>query len=1208
MFEGGAMSSIARKPNFSSVDNSPFSAENLLIRVSTDPQASVMRKIKRVMRMITFLMLTVCISAAANSVSQTITLKVKDMSIISVFDEIKAQTGYGVFYKKQLVKNTPPISITVEDVPLSAFMHLLLKDLDIQSHIESKTIILSRSERKRDLVNRNTPTKVIEVADIRMEATAPQATIEGIIKNDAGQSLENVSVKVKGSRKGTTTDAGGRFSLTNVDDNATLEISIVGHKSITIKLGKSASNTLVANATNSAQADAVTVVNGGLAITLTESVDDLSEVVISTGIVNRKAESYTGSATTISGDGLRRMGNQNIFQSLKSIDPSVFIMDNFSMGSDPNSLPNMNMRGGSSFDESMGDPNLKGNYQNKPNQPLFILDGFEASVERIFDLDMNLVESLTVLKDAAAKAMYGSKAANGVIIIETKKLKGNQSRITYTGSLDLTMPDLSSYNLANSLEKLDLEFREDVYPNTDPAALIRYNALRKQVLEGLNTDWLSKPVRMGVGHKHALGIDIGGEELRNSIHLSTYDNQGVMKGSERKTLSGVFNTQYRVAKIRFSNSLNLTSNKASDSPYGSFGTYTTLNNYLSPYDANGNVLPLLANGARNPINDALIPTSLTSKYFDFVNNFEAEYTFNTELKLRTRISINKKNNSADRYYPATHSLFATISTANAQRKGQYEVNYGIRDGLAADMNLNYAKTINDDHNIFINGGVNIAQNKFREEIHYTEGFPSANMNDIMFASSYNSDKMRPSGITGFTREFGMLSMFSYTYQDRLLFDATFRLNASSVFGTEKRFAPFWSVGLGWNLHKEAFWDNILNNPSAIKQLKIRGSIGSTGNQNFLSNKSLTINKYYLEDRYTSQIGSYAANMENPDLKWESKMDYNAGLDAEIFGLNMRFDIYRAVTQNLVTSVSSAPSTGFANVSDNLGKVENKGIELNLSYTIFRTKNGFLNLSGAYTKNKNTILQISDAMRTFNNKQLALLNDREKNTTTAPNSYPVILYYDGLPMNSIWAVPSYGIDPTTGLELLQGRDGYSTYIWKAGDMVPSGVSEPKWRGNFGFNGEYKGVGISAAFTYLGGGQLYNTTMVNKVENILIGTNFDRRALTDRWMNVGQEAQFKRMAGRSTYDMRNGIYFYQADGWAQEPTRATQRFVQNRNDLSLSSLSVYYDFNDKMLQNIGIESMKFSAFMNDVFTLSTIGIERGTNYPFARAVSFKLSVTF
>lgn len=156
----------------------------------------------------------------------------------------------------------------------------------------------------------------------------------------------------------------------------------------------------------------------------------------------------------VKGDDLKRVGNTNIFQSLKNLDPTVFVMDNLDMGSNPNALPEMNMRGGTSFPGGEIDSDLKGNYENKPNQPLFILDGFEVSAETVFDLDMQRVESLTILKDASAKAIYGSKAANGVVVIETKRLDSNKPRFSYTGSLDLNMPDLSSYDLCNCLGEI----------------------------------------------------------------------------------------------------------------------------------------------------------------------------------------------------------------------------------------------------------------------------------------------------------------------------------------------------------------------------------------------------------------------------------------------------------------------------------------------------------------------------------------------------------------------------------------------------------------------------------------------------------------------------------------------------------------------------------------------------------------------------------
>jgi TonB-linked SusC/RagA family outer membrane protein len=1094
-----------------------------------------------------------------------ISIDIKKDSLKNVLSIIQAQGKFRFLYSNDDVNPVIVERIKVKDASVNEVLSSVLRETDLTFQLGNDNIIYIKKAKQNRDVKKEKP------------------KITGKVIDTNKQPLPGTAVIVKGTKNGVATDIDGNFEL-SVDNptNVTLQVSFLGMK----------------------KKEVVYKGQSPLLVMLENEALEMKELVLN-GVVSRKAESFTGSSVTVRGEELKRVGNQNVFQSLKNLDPSVFIIENFTMGSDPNTLPNMNMRGGTSFDESLEDTNLKGNYENKPNQPLFILDGFEATAEKIFDMDMNIVESLTILKDASAKALYGSKAANGVVVIETKRLLATKPRVTYTGSVDLTMPDLSSYNLCNALEKLDVEFRENVYyTDTWPTGSDRYYALRKQVLEGLDVYWLSKPVQMGVGQKHSLNIELGKDELRTSINIANYNNQGVMIGSGRNTLSGGFNIMYQLKKLRFQNNFSFTNNNASDSPYGSFSTYTLLNPYLNPYDEYGNLLITLSNGTRNPLNDGTIGTSLTSKYFELTNNFQAEYQIKEGLKVRGRFSVTKKSNSADRYYPTTHSKFSSYSASDMHRKGQYEVNYGSNDKLSGDIYVNYNKTINDKHNLFLTAGSNMSESKYREEIHYTEGFPSTNMNDIMFALQYNSTQMRPSGISGFSREVGFLTMLSYTYMDRFLFDGTYRLSASSMFGNANRWATFWSLGIGWNLHKEHFMKDF----SWIKQLKIRGSVGSTGNQNFLNNKSLTVYKYYSTDRYTNLIGSYATNMENPELKWEHKMDYDIGIDADIYNLNIRFDIYKTITQNMVTSVSTAPSTGFTNASANLGKVESKGLELLLSYTLFQNSNGFFRLNGSYTNQKNTLLEISEAMKAFNDRQLATINNRSSSSVISQNTQPVILYYDGLPMNTIWAVPSYGIDPATGIELLKGVDGQATYIWKASDMVPSGVSVPKWRGNFGFNGEYKGIGISVTCTYLGGGQLYNQTLVNKIENIAITSNFDRRVLSERWGYLGQMAQYKRNTGSTPYNMNDGLYFSSGSTWNQEPTRPTQRFVQDQNELNISSISVYYDFCKKWLATFGLERLKFTAYMNDIAKFSTIRIERGTSYPFARTISFSLTGTF
>lgn len=247
----------------------------------------------------------------------------------------------------------------------------------------------------------------------------------GVVTDTKGEPLPGVTIMIKGTTFGGVTDAEGRFELScMLEGNVTLIFSFVGMESqeVIVKDDKP------------------------LRVVLAENAENLDEVVV-TGVFERRAESFTGSATTITHKELLSRGNQNLIQSLKNLDPSLNIAENLSFGSDPNRLPEMELRGTSSF------PDIKGQYTSNPNLPLFILDGFETTLEKVIDLDINRVESVTLLKDAAAKAIYGSKAANGVMVIETIRVKTGELRVNYIGSVNLELPDLSSYNLCNAREK-----------------------------------------------------------------------------------------------------------------------------------------------------------------------------------------------------------------------------------------------------------------------------------------------------------------------------------------------------------------------------------------------------------------------------------------------------------------------------------------------------------------------------------------------------------------------------------------------------------------------------------------------------------------------------------------------------------------------------------------------------------------------------------
>lgn len=926
------------------------------------------------------------VSAVTNAQVYRINLELENVACEEAIESLKGQTNLDFFFSNREVNVNRKVSVSCKNASLEEALKQILGE-GYSFRLIDNTVVI------RPVKNQLPQPK--------------QVTVKGTVKDVKGNPLPGVTVLLKGSALGISTDNDGKFTVSFPEmKDVVLLFSFIGMKSQEVKY--------------TGQMD--------IKVVLEEDVKEMDEVVV-TGIMERKAESFTGSATVVKGDDLKRVGNTNIFQSLKNLDPTVFVMDNLDMGSNPNALPEMNMRGGTSFPGGEVNSDLKGNYENKPNQPLFVLDGFEVSAETIFDLDMQRVESLTILKDAAAKAIYGSKAANGVVVIETKRLDATKPRISYTGSLDLNMPDLSSYDLCNALEKLDVEFAEGVYDVNDPNDMEKYYALRKKVLEGQDTYWLSKPLQFGYGHKHSLMIELGKDELRTSLNFSYSNNVGIMKKSGRENLSGTFNLQYNYKnKLRFQNNASFTQNKSEDTPYGSFSTYAVLNPYESMYDEDG-LLAVQIGDRPNPFRDGEIGTSLTSSYRQFINNTSLEWTIIEGLRLRGKLGITVKNNDADQFYPASHSKFANYKGENAARKGSYQVNNGKSSTLSGELLLNWYKQFNEKHNLFINLGYNLSETISSEVINYAEGFPSDNMNDIMFATQYMKD-MRPSGITQTKRDIGILGTLSYTYLDKYLLDFTLRSNGSSIFGNDKRWATFWSVGIGWNLHKELF----LSDVEWLNTLKLRASIGTTGNQNFQNNKSIAINGYYTADRYRGAIGSYLQNMQNPELKWEQKMDYNIGLDAVFMGVDIRMDFYKSITKDLVSSVGIAPSTGFTTVSENLGKVENKGFEILASYTPWQSRDGFVRINGSIAYNKDKILKISDAMRQFNENQAALAAMEDQ-------ALPVAQYQDGLSMNTIFAVPSLGIDPAIGLEMYRKQDGSSTYIWRDTDRVPCGVSVP-----------------------------------------------------------------------------------------------------------------------------------------------------------------------
>lgn len=991
-------------------------------------------------------------------------------------------------------------------------------------------------------------------------------TVIGVILDENDVPAEGVVVYDASNPKGgTVSSRDGRYSIVVSKNCKELTFELLGYKTQVLSI------------------------DGSSIVKLQLDAEMIQETVV-TGIYTRKADSFTGAVQSVNSETLRQVGNKNVLESLKNIDPSLLVLDNLEQGSNPNAMTSMQIRGASSL--GMETTSLKSNFVADVNMPLFILDGFETTVEKIQDMDMNRVESITILKDASAKAIYGSKGGNGVIVIETKSLDSGKTAISYNGNISLEMPDLSSYNLCNALEKLEVERREGYYTNfTSSSDMMMaqevYSKRLKRAMEGESVYWLSKPLRTGVSNKHSLSVEIGNKELKSFTTFAYNNIQGAMKGSSREVVSGDMNLAYRHKRWQFRNIMSISWMRSKESPYGNFYNYAKMNPYFNPYDDEGNIVKkfyhILDGGSyvANPLYDAQLNVKDTKSYLDFTDNFYIEYSPIKALKIVGRFGIDTKRTSAETFYPSKHSKFFSNYDSETQdallSKGSYEASNGSYTSFSGDVSAQFNKTFANDHDVFATAQYQISQTKYSEVTHYAAGFPNSRMDDIIFARKYAADAT-PTGSSGLNRNLGLLLTVGYSYKNRYMFDGTVKGSASSVFGTNNRWGTFWSAGVAWNLHNEAWM-----NASWMKMLKLRFSLGSSGNQNYMSNNSVAVYNYFNDKYYNGFSGVYLGNMENPNLGWEQKMDYNLGLDFRTKAINLTADFYIADTKNLVFNRTLLPSTGFSMVSDNLGKIRNKGAELGLTYTVFQKKSSYFALLAKIAVNDNRILQVSDAMRAYNQQQQQYAKDNK-------SELPVIQYYDGMPLHSIWAVKSLGVDPVTGNEIFVRKNGTVTNTWSATDLANCGSSDPLFNGNFGFNMEIHGVGASVVFTYYGGGYKYNSTLVGMVENTSVSDNVDRRIFSDRWHKeiAGQPVQF-----------RNG---------ENSPTMATSRFVQKNNVMNLSSATIYYEFPYELIRKARMSRLRLSLYGSDLITLSSIKIERGTYYPYARSISFSISATF
>lgn len=1109
-----------------------------------------------IMYMLIALLLIVPVVTAQAQTTKKFSVTIQNEQLPSALNKISKASGYKINYNTEDLQKYK-VSAQLKDVTVTEALDKVLEGKPFRYQVSKEFITIRRAQAQVSLV------------------PAKGRTIKGFVYDESNEPLPGVSVRVKGDTKGNITSVDGEYMLSlSSNEKTTLIFSYIGMETQEVVIAAGTQDVLKN-------------------ITLKTDDKTLNEVVV-TGIFNKPRESYTGAATSYTREQLESAGNRSLITTLRNLDPSFNIADNISIGSDPNSLPSITVRGASSLPTDVQDMQVSADNQRTANQPLFILDGFEISLTRFMDLDESQVESITLLKDANATAMYGSKGSNGVVVITSKAIEPGKLRFSYKGTLQIEAPDLSSYNLMNAAEKLEYERLAGLY-ETDRSALEDqnlkdlYNKRKLDVERGVNTYWLKYPVRTGIGSRHNVSIEGGDENLRYGASFSYNNVEGAMKGSNRNTLTGDMFLQYKYKNITFQNRLQITNSESKNSPYGSFSEYCKANAYFTPYDENDNLLKHLENSqyyaslnrrntALNPLYNAYLPSKDTSEYTDITNNFSIEWYILPELFFRGQFSFSKQTNRSDQYVSAENTMFDNYTGDDYKRRGRYTYGTGNSINYNGQVTLNYTKTFNDKHQVFAGLGATINNSESESYSVVGEGISIENMDFLGMASQYLKDG-RPSGSESISRNAGALFNFQYTYDNRYYFDLNGKYDGSSQFGSNNHFAPFWSTGAGWNLHNERF----MQNQQLINIARLRLSYGITGSQNYAPYLAIRTYQDYGGQSTQGWFGTYIMAYGNPDLKWQKTNQWNIGADLDMWErrINVSFDFYNKVTDDLLADINLPLSSGFSSYKSNVGKVQNKGYEVSFQAQIIRDAVNDLRwtvgIKAAHNENK--VKEISNALKELNDQ-----------LSTQDTYNPSFQYREGQSMNTIYAVRSKGIDPSTGQEIFIKKDGTETFTWDAADQVPCGVAEPTLEGTINTNLRWKGITMNLIFGYRFGGEAYNQTLANKVENIYPYYNADKRVLYDRWKQPGDNAKFKSVGDFSE-------------------TKATSRFIFKDNTFYASSLNLGYEFPTEWSKKyLSLSYLSINGYLEDLFYWSTIKRERGTDYPFARKFSISLTARF
>ena len=1146
-------------------------------------------KLLLTMRLTTLILFVAVMQVTASSVAQKITLYEKNTPAIKVFDKIREQSGYDFIITSDILKQTKRISIDVKNANLADVLDQIFDQQILSYEIREKVIVVSK--------------KTPSVLDKVMEVFS-RIDINGKVSSESGRLLPGATVKIKGTEKVVRTNQNGEFHFSGVAEDAILVFSYIGYESKEVPVKGQAIFSVV----------------------LKEQQQELKDVVISTGYSIKKVGELTGSVQRISGDDLRKgITTSDPASLLKGRVTGLYISEQ--NAGDPTSS------GGQIF--VRGQSSIAGVGLDQYNEiviptlnygPLLVLDGVIMPNQNLKDLiTPQEIEDIVILKDAAATAIYGSRAAAGVIVVNTKRGKNGNTRVSGEIKYGLNLPNRGTIRFLNGQELFDVQkrFYTEDYKVNNASISPTYPTVQDYLnyklpsMDDVNKsfDW----EKYGFVNSNTKEINVaasgGTDKTKYYIGSNYYNEQstGVNNGLVRKTFR--LNLQTELSdRLAASVSINGIDNKGILEPFNTGTTLYSLVPWASPYNADGSLKPILdykldgfAQQTGNPIFDNQFNQIRRNAQLIF-GSVKLDYKITDWLTLSSTNSLNLNYTKNETYIDVrSYAGSGTITSpqgyfgTNLNNLNSYltsnQLAFNKRIGehsLRALAAMEFGKTSNDKTLINVNN--------------VRAGYPAISMGRQLGASydlsAFGVLPTKAGNLEGGKDERIIYSLFGelgYTFRDRYSLSASLRSDASSSFGRDNRYGTFYSAGAAWIVSSEEFMKSL----AWVSNLKLRANYGTSGSQ--LGDNFLSQTLYDPRYAYSGQPIAQISVLGNPALRWEVTKTASAGIDFELFKrVTASVDAYSRRSENLLQKVTLPAVSGFPNQWQNAASVKNDGLEVLISTDNIVNKKFRWSTSFNISFNKNKITSIA--------------ND----SITQGYSYSL---YKGDDINSLKAVKYTGVDPQTGKPLFEklifdnqgaitGRNHVNTVAEVGADLDPRqyqtiGSYQPKYYGGLTNNLIYKQFSLSILITYAGDYFMTDElAQQNQGANITMFNQLAYRKSQVPWTTPGQT------------DATEPFFYYQAT----TNYRNSSKYIHSGTNARLRNVRLSYDLSARLNKQLNMASCTFYVSGDNLYTMYSkdivasdpegpsvgqmqdFGNSSGSNIGIPRRYVFGLQVTF